>query len=125
MYICSEKQCPYPAARLQTPATANSIQILQPTEADVITDTLLVTGETSIKNSLLNYRVWDSANMLIAAGYFSIRPSYIGEMHSFATTITIEKQPSTPTGYLEIFYKSTIDGSVTDINTIPLRFAQE
>lgn len=96
-----------------------TIAITSPTQASFIKSPLLVKGYANITSQVVELKIKDSNGNTLGLSRASACIGYTA--CEFTANIVFSK-PQTPTGSLEAYSKSTIDGSPTDVTLLDVNF---
>lgn len=101
-----------------------NIVVAQPVAGETISFPLAIVGQARVFENVFHYRVIDAANVVLAEHYAIADAKDIGEYGSFSLRVNYQ-QPTTSEGFVEVFSYSAKDGSVQDLQRIPVTFADD
>lgn len=101
-----------------------NIVVAQPVAGDVVGFPLTIIGQARVFENVFQYRVLDAAGVVLAEHHAMADAEDIGEYGSFALTVHYQ-EPTTLEGFVEVFSYSAKDGSVQDLQRIPVTFAPD
>ncbi|OGY48419.1 MAG: hypothetical protein A2663_01680 [Candidatus Buchananbacteria bacterium RIFCSPHIGHO2_01_FULL_46_12] len=99
-----------------------NIIVFNPRKDEEITLPFTIKGQARVFENTLNYRLKDSAGKILATGIINAQSPDMGQFGDFSLGISdLYQKPTDNNVILEVFDYSAKDGSVIDLNTIPLK----
>ncbi|MBT7929754.1 hypothetical protein HN682_07560 [Candidatus Peregrinibacteria bacterium] len=127
IFICYKENCSLISSRIpklngELLKSSEMFSIHSPKPNNLVETSFIVKGTSRSRASVLNFNVKDNLGNMIAGGYLYVQASIFGEARSFSSEISIEKKAKTGSSILEIFEKSSVDGSNDEKISVPIRF---
>ena len=111
---------PSPASSPTVEAERNII-VTTPSQNDAITNPVAITGTARVFENVINYRIKDSAGVVLASGHAVAKSPDVGQFGRFEIQAPY-KTPKTRYGVLEIYWYSPKDGAEIDKQVIYVKF---
>lgn len=103
---------------------SENIYVSSPAPDTKISNPFLVSGSARVFENIVNIRLKDGDNSVLAESFATAQSADVGLFGNFELNLTY-KQPRFATGTLEVYWQSAKDGSDQDLVSIPVEFAAE
>lgn len=101
-----------------------NIMVSEPVPGQKVGFPLKIVGQARVFENTVQYRVVDDAGNVLTDGYGMAEAKEAGEFGTFRILLTY-REPTTPTGKVEVFSSSARDGSQENSVVIPVVFSQD
>ncbi|UCZ55152.1 LysM peptidoglycan-binding domain-containing protein [Bacillus shivajii] len=102
--------------------TSQNIAVFAPSPGDIIESDVFISGYARAFEANVLMQVIDAQGNSLTGEQFTTAQYAAPVYAPFETTLTLEEQPATDEGYLQVYTRSAKDGSIQDLTQIKVYF---